>query len=209
MKEEYYPVNLNLSGKMTVVVGGGKVAERKVYGLLNTGATICVVSPELTAGLKKLADGQNIDWRQKSFSAEDIQEAALIIAATNNQEANIEVHRAASDFQLVSMADNPEHSDFIAPSVLKRGKLLITVSTSGASPSLAKAIRDDLAEVYDEKFENYLEFLHDCRQFILNNVADPIKKQQLLTAIIDPAFLNSNTREEEFEKLYAEILTTD
>ncbi|PLR79292.1 siroheme synthase [Bacillus sp. V3-13] len=209
MKEEYYPVNLNLSGKLTVVIGGGKVAERKVYGLLNTGARICVVSPEITEGLKKLADGQKILWRKKSFSAEDIQDAALIFAATNNKEANMEVRRAASDFQLVSMADDPEHSDFIVPSVLKRGKLLITVSTSGASPSLAKAIRDDLAEAYDEKFENYLAFLDDCRQLILKNVTDPIKKQQLLAAIIDPAFLNSNTREEEFTKLYAEILGTD
>ena len=120
---------VKIEGKKAVVVGGGKVAERKVTGLLGSGANIVVVSPEATEELRRLARIRKIDWQQKSFSEEDIRGAFFIFAATNDNELNQAIKRSAGDHQLVTIADDPEGSDFHVPSQIHRGRLTISVST--------------------------------------------------------------------------------
>src|SRR4051812_8214039 len=122
---DYYPINLNLTGKKVVVIGGGKVAQRKIIGLIETRADITVVSPELTYQLNEYAQAGKITWKKKEFFASDIQDAFLIIAATNQSEINLSVQKAAEPYQLISLVDHPMESDFILPSVVKRGRLSI------------------------------------------------------------------------------------
>src|SRR3954454_4532967 len=129
----YYPINLNLDGKKVVVIGGGKIAERKITGLMETRADITVISLELTYRLNEYAQAGKITWKEKDFTDLDIQDAFLIIAATNQREVNLAVQKAAKPHQLISLVDDPEASNFILPSVVKRGRLSIAVSTSGAS----------------------------------------------------------------------------
>lgn len=196
-----YPIMLRLEGKKAVVVGGGKVAERKVTGLLGTGSHITVISPNATDKLKRLAGCGRIEWLEKSFAKEDLDGAFLIFAATNDRELNQAIKIAASGHQLVTLADDPEGSDFHVPSQIQRGRLSIAVSTGGASPTLARKIREQLEHQYDEGFEDYLEFLFSARQRILKDVKDTSRKRKLLTAIASEAFLNSHDREADFLQL--------
>jgi precorrin-2 dehydrogenase / sirohydrochlorin ferrochelatase len=192
---------LRLEGKSAVVVGGGKVAERKVIGLLGTGSQITVISPNATDELKRLASCGRIGWNEKSFSKEDIEGAFLIFAATNDNELNQYIKMAASDQQLVTIADDPEGSDFHVPSHIQRGRLSIAVSTGGASPTLARKIREQLEQQFDEGFEDYLEFLFSARQRILKEVKDASRKRKILTTIASREFLNSQDREADFLRL--------
>lgn len=196
-----YPIMLHLKGKKVVVVGGGKVAERKVKGLLGTGADICVVSPELTDELIKLATEGDIRWKRKASSKDDIQDAYMIFAATNDEAVNQHVKQEANNQQLVMVADDPEGSDFHVPAKIQRGRLTITVSTGGASPILAGTIREQLEQQFDEQYSDYLEFLFAKRQWILKEVKDASLKKKLLTAIVSEQFLKSENREDDFQRL--------
>ncbi|MGG3561951.1 NAD(P)-binding protein [Neobacillus rhizosphaerae] len=196
-----YPIMLRLKGKKIVAVGGGKVAERKVKGLLGTGALVSVVSPELTSELTRLVGNGDIIWKQKSFSPEDIQEAFLIFVATSDEGVNQFVRSVAKDHQLVMIADDPEGSDFHVPAQVQRGRLSITVSTGGSSPILAGKIREQLERQFDEKYSEYLEFLFSKRQWILKEVKDSSLKKKLLTAIVSEEFLKSENKEEDFQHL--------
>nr|WP_043932462.1 NAD(P)-binding protein [Bacillus sp. EB01] len=196
-----YPIFLELKGRNTVVVGGGKVSARKTAGLVEAGAIVTVVSPELTSELVTMAENGKIQWRKKSFSPEDVEGALLIIAATNDRETNLEVKEAAGPHQLVTIADNPAASDFHVPSVVRRGKLNLAVSTSGASPTLAKKIRKELEEKYDDQYINYLEFLDECRTKILAKVIDSERKRQLLKIIAEEEYLLDKERRLEMAEL--------
>jgi precorrin-2 dehydrogenase / sirohydrochlorin ferrochelatase len=202
----YYPIMLDLTGKRVVVIGGGKVAERKVKGLREAKANIIVIAPEVTAFLKELTEKAEITWVKKRFSPEDVEDAFLIIAATNTREINEAVARAAKSYQLLNVVDAPEQSTFHVPSIVRRGKLSIAVSTGGASPVLAKKICREIAEMYDEDYEQYIDFLYECRQYILRNVSDLNQKRQLLEAITDESFRKSANWEEEFRKLFERIM---
>jgi precorrin-2 dehydrogenase/sirohydrochlorin ferrochelatase len=201
----FYPIMLQLAGKKVAVIGGGKVAERKVTGLLGTGALITVISPDATEELKKLADEGKIVWQPTPFSPADVKDALLIFAATNDNQLNQLVKASAEQHQLVTVADAPEESDFHLPSKLKRGRLTIAVSTGGASPMLARKIRANLEQQFDQSYEDYLEFLFAKRQWILKEVADPDLKRKLLIAIVSEEFLTSGSREEDFQRLYEEL----
>jgi precorrin-2 dehydrogenase / sirohydrochlorin ferrochelatase len=196
-----YPIMLRLEGKKVVVVGGGKVAARKVSGLLDTGARIIVISPDATDELRELATGGMIEWHEKQFFKQDIYGAFLIFAATNDPELNQSIKSAASDHQLVTIADSPEGSDFHVPSHIQRGRLSIAVSTGGASPTLARMLREQLEHQFDERFEDYLEFLFSARQRILKEVKDPARKRKVLTAIVSEEFLHSQNREADLSQL--------
>jgi len=195
---------LRLEGKKVVVIGGGRVAERKVTGLLGTGSLITVISPHATDKLKGLAGSGLIEWLERPFLKEDIEGAFLIFAATNDNVINQSIKMAASDQQLVTIADDPEGSDFHVPSHIQRGRLSIAVSTGGASPTLARKIREQLELQFDEQFEEYLEFLFSARQRILKEVKDPSRKGKILTAIASEEFLKSPDREASLSRLLLE-----
>jgi len=200
-----YPIMLQLDGKKVVVIGGGKVAERKVIGLLGTGAQVIVVSPQATKEIQTLFLDGKIVWLKKFFSGEDLQDAALIFAATDDKDLNQSVKSLAGIHQLVTIADDPDHSDFHLPAHVQRGRLSIAVSTGGASPILAKKLRAELEQQFDERYAEYVDFLFAARQWILKEVEDPSIKRKLLTVIVSEDFLNSQNRAEDFRRLYEEL----
>lgn len=202
MVKSGYPVILRLEGKIVVVAGGGKVAERKVNGLLGTGANVVVVSPEATDEIRRLSYEGRIIWKQKSFSGSDIADAFLIFAATNSREINQLIQESADAHQLVTIADDPDGSNFHVPAQVQRGSLTIAISTGGASPTLASQIREQLEQQFDDSYEDYLDFLASKRKWILREVANPTLKRKLLKSIVGPEFLTSDHREEDFIQLY-------
>lgn len=160
----YYPIFLNVQGKKCLVVGGGEVALRKVKTLLEHAANVEVVGLELCPELSKLARGGKIKSRTKSYNSTDVKGALIVIAATDNAKTN---ERIAADAKkqgvLVNVVDTPEHSDFIVPSTLERGDIIIAVSTSGKSPALARKIRTELENKFGEEYGKLAETVSEVR----------------------------------------------
>ena len=179
---------------------GGEIAERKIMGLIEARAVVTVISPKLTLKLMEYAEEGKFIWKEKEFTAEDIQDAFLVIAATNHSEINHAVKKAAAPHQLISLVDDPEESDYILPAVVNQGKLSITVSTSGASPILAKKIKREIAEKYGPEYKEYVDFLYLCRKKILEEISDPKVKKRLLSEITEPAYFHSKTRQKDFKE---------
>ena len=164
----YYPILLNLKGKRCVVVGGGKVAERKALPLLKSGAKITVISPECTGRLKKEHLRERIKYISRRYKKGDLKNAFLVIAATDSNETNRKISEDAP--YLVNVVDKPLLCNFIVPSVVRRGPLTIAVSTSGISPSLARTIRKELEGLYGREFEKHLNHIKKMRVKALSGI---------------------------------------
>ena len=195
---------LNITDRPVVVVGGGSVATRKVTSLLKAQAQITIVSPELSPKLQRLVEEKSIEWRKKTFAPDDLDRAFLIIAATNSTNVNKEVSRykivscseinefvaqSVHPHQLCNVVDREDLSQFIVPSVVRRGPLAIAVSTSGANPKLAQKIKKELETQYDETYEDYVLFLQQARRQIIDEITDAELKSVLLSALLDSKFL--------------------
>lgn len=186
-----YPIMLNIQDKKVVIVGGGRIAYRKIVNLLQAGARITVISPAVHIKIEKLITENRIIWKKKAFESDDLECAFIVIAATNNEKVNAHVASSAGANQLVNIVDNQEISTFHVPAKLTRGDLTISIATSGASPTLAKVIRDELALVYDNSYERYLEFLSQSRVMVKNSNCNPATKIQLLKVITGKAYRES------------------
>jgi siroheme synthase-like protein len=183
----YYPISLNIQGRKCLVVGGGQVALRKVKTLLEHNANVEVVSPILCSELNQLATDGAIRTIQRGYKPEDLQHAFISIAATDNVKTN---ERVASEARrrgiLVNVVDDPKNSDFIVPSCLKRGNVIVAVSTSGRSPALARKIRSELEKNFKAEYEHLALIADEVRSEL---------KQQGITASSDAwqEILNSNS----------------
>jgi len=148
---KYYPINLNIKGKLCVVIGGGRVAERKVKNLLLCGARVRVVSPDLTDLLSKWASRGKIDYVRNEYRASHLKGAFLVYAATSDRKVNAKVARdAAKRRLLVNVADLATESTFILPAVLRKREISIAVSTNGLSPAKSVRIRDRIKEFIEK-----------------------------------------------------------
>ncbi len=149
----YYPIYLNIRGKKCVVVGGGQVALRKVRALLEHGANVEVISPDLYSELGRLVASGEIRVLNREYQTGDLKGAFIGIAATNNNELNRQVvEEAHRNAVLVNVVDDAEKSDFIVPSYLRRGDVAIAVSTNGRSPALARKIRTRLEKDFGDEY---------------------------------------------------------
>jgi precorrin-2 dehydrogenase/sirohydrochlorin ferrochelatase len=134
------------------VVGGGPVAERKVAGLLESGARLTVVSPSATDRLRDWSRADRVRLLLREYAASDLRGHSIVFVATDDGRVNADVARdARAAGVLVNAADDPAHCDFILPAVLRRGELTVAVSTGGASPALARTVRDELDAYLDRE----------------------------------------------------------
>jgi precorrin-2 dehydrogenase/sirohydrochlorin ferrochelatase len=148
-----YPVCLNISDKLCVVIGGGRVAERKIKGILAGSGSVRVVSPAITSILHDLASQKVIEWREKPYSITDLEGAFLVFAATNIpdvQGAVLQDARAAG--LLVNIANNPAACDFQVPASIRRGDLTLSVATQGKSPAVAAMVKRRLEHDFGEEY---------------------------------------------------------
>ena len=177
----YYPAFLKLKSRKAVVVGGGKVAERKVSALLKAGAQVTVISPSLTPGLQKAVSGKKISYLPRLYRRGDLKGAFITIAATNSPETNRRVSKDAPG--LVNVVDVPSECNFIAPSVVRRGPLLLAVSTSGTSPALAKTLRKELEKSYGPELLEYLRFVRKVRAKAMTAIPEKDKREAFLKGL--------------------------
>jgi len=143
----YYPVYLNLAGKKCVILGGGLVAEGKVSALLDAGVKLTLISPQATRRIQQAAQRGDLEWQPREYQPGDLEGASLVIAATNVWSVNQEIFQEAEGRGiLINVADDPDLCTFIAPALVKRGAVTLAISTGGASPALARKLRETLAQ---------------------------------------------------------------
>ncbi|HEX78305.1 MAG TPA: bifunctional precorrin-2 dehydrogenase/sirohydrochlorin ferrochelatase [Dehalococcoidia bacterium] len=160
----HYPIFLNIQGKRCLVVGGGQVAWRKARTLLEHGARVKVVSPELGPELSELARSKAIQVAHRHYEPRDLRGVFLAIAATDDANINRKVAEEARGRRvLTNVADDPEGSDFIVPSYLRRGDVAIAISTGGRSPALARKIRTKLEAQFGAEYASLALLLDQVR----------------------------------------------
>jgi precorrin-2 dehydrogenase / sirohydrochlorin ferrochelatase len=161
----YYPVLLDLAGRRCVMIGGGLVAERRVEGLVASGAHVIVISPRLTPALAALATAGRIEHESRSYREGDLAGADLAFVATDAGEVNAAVAREARERSIwINAADDPARCTFILPALVRRGDLTVAVATGGASPALARAIREELEAYLTDDYTTLAAIAAEARR---------------------------------------------
>lgn len=170
---KYYPIHLNIQNRPCVVVGGGSVGTRKVLTLIECGARVTVVSPELSDHLLSLSEDR-LTLKKRAYESSDLDGALLVIGATDNETLNQQIHSdAEARNMLCNIADRPASCNFILPSIIRRGDLVITVSTSGKSPAYAKNLRTSLEDLFGEEQTVFLKMMGRIREKLLQEDHEP------------------------------------
>jgi precorrin-2 dehydrogenase/sirohydrochlorin ferrochelatase len=186
----YYPILLDLKGKRVLVVGGGKVAQRKIETLLEHGASVQVIARELTPPIALLAEKGMIHYAGRDFSESHLDRVFLVIAATDDAKLNRLVSdKAQQRGLLVNAVDQPSECNFIVPSVLRRGDLVVAVSTSGKSPAFARKVREELEEQFGEEVDLYLTLMGNLRINILSQGLPQGQNKELFEKLISSQLL--------------------
>ncbi|MBL7180587.1 MAG: bifunctional precorrin-2 dehydrogenase/sirohydrochlorin ferrochelatase [Desulfobacterales bacterium] len=205
----YYPVYLDIRKRKCLVVGGGSVGTRKVMTLLSCGADVTVVSTVISATLQKLADSGSILLKKRPFQASDLEGMFLVFGATDNEALNRQIHAAAERLGLLcNIADRPENCNFILPSIVNRGDLIIAISTSGQSPAFAKKLRKDLETVFGNEYADFLKLMGAVRKKLLSRDHQPEVHKPLFEELIDRNLLAliKDRKHEDINALLLEIL---
>jgi len=150
--QSVYPVALiNLRGARVVVIGGGRVAERKICGLLTVGAQVTVISPQATSQIRDWAKDGRVTWVQRPYRNGDLTDARLAFAATDVRAVNARVAREAAEQGVwCNVVDAPEEGSFHVPAVYRGEDVVVAVSTAGRDPRRAQRIRDRIAAMWDD-----------------------------------------------------------
>jgi precorrin-2 dehydrogenase/sirohydrochlorin ferrochelatase len=176
-----FPIFLKLAGRRCLVVGGGAVGEGKIAGLLEAGAQLTVVAPEVTEKVKEWASAAKIARLARDFSPADLDGAFLVVAATSRTEVNDFVFREARQRGILcNVVDDPERCDFYYPAVVRRGRLQIAISTTGSSPALARRLRQELEHQFSEYYGAWLEELAETRRRLIGTHFDANKRRRWL-----------------------------
>lgn len=163
----YYPIMLNIRGRHVIVVGGDRIAAEKAAALVASGADVTLISPEFGPEVLALHEQQSVVLHQKAYEPGDLQEAFVVVAATNDQRLIEAIWSETQERgQLLNIVDVPAYCNFILPSILRRDQLTIAVSTEGASPSLAKRIRQRLEQLFPQAYGPYLRLASVVRSYM-------------------------------------------
>ena len=189
-----FPIFLKLEGRRCLVVGAGKVAEGKIRGLFDAGASVEVVAPFAVPQIQQWFGQGVLSWQQRVFEPRDLDHASIVIAATPSHEVNTQVFEEAQLRNvLCNSVDDPENCDFYYPAVVERGDLQIAISTNGRSPALAQRLRQELEQQFGPEYETWLEELGVSRDQLFATNVDAEARRKLLHELAGrEAFNNRN-----------------
>ncbi len=162
-----YPAILLLDGRLAVVIGGGHVAERKVRTLLEAGANVRVLAEDPTRGIRGRAKKGEIELLERRYETGDLNGAAVAVAATDDEDVNKGVYSEATTNGIpVNVVDNVALCTFIAPSIVRRGDLVVAISTGGNAPALAVRIRERMEREFGEEYARFLSLMGELRESV-------------------------------------------
>lgn len=164
LETPFYIACLRLSGRRCLVVGGGDVGLEKVEGLLACDGQVVLIAPEAHAELRALADEGSIQWIRREFQPADLEGKFLAIAATDDTDVNIAVYdEAEARAMLVNVVDVPSLCNFILPAIVRTGPIAVAISTAGASPALAKRMKDEVSDLFGDSYAELAVILNEVR----------------------------------------------
>jgi siroheme synthase-like protein len=182
----YYPIYLDLKWRDVLVVGGGVIAEGKALQLIEAGARVTVVSPELTETLRAAAGRKEITYLNGSFIEENLNGMFLVISATGDRKVNEKIAKAAGERGLLcNVVDQPALCNFITPALVTRGALQISVSTAGGSPTLTQRVKREIAALIGEEYGVLLELAAEMRAEAKERIHDFEQRKETLRAFVE------------------------
>jgi len=187
----YYPIYLQLNQQPCIVIGGGKIAEGKVDGLLAADATVKIISPELTPHLHELVEQNKIEYVAREYQHGDLTGAFMVICATDKAEINHQVWQEGSaNHQMVNVVDDTPRCNFIAAAILRKGDLSIAISTGGKAPALAVRLKERLEREIGPENERFLELAGKLRAPLAHHIPDFETRKKLWYEIVDSNVLD-------------------
>ena len=187
---KYYPVFMNIKDKDCLVVGGGSVGARKASTLEKCGAKVKLISSLFSPECEDLKT-TSIEMEKKEYENNDITGMFFIFAATDNADLNKEIQKDAAKLDILcNIADSPDRSDFILPSIVDRGDLILAISTSGASPAMAKKIRQELEQKFGPEYELFLILMGNIRKKLLSAGHAPEDHKKIFNTLINKGILD-------------------
>ena len=186
----YYPVHLDIQNRNCLVVGGGGVGTRKVMTLLDCGANVTVISPVVSHQLRDYAISGLIKLKERPYQSGDLDGMFLVIGATDDEVLNRQISSDADHLNtLCNIADRPQVCNFILPAIVQRDDLIITISTSGKSPALAKKLRKSLEFQFGEEYAVFLKLMGAIRKKLLSQSHEPEAHKPLFEQLIDAGLI--------------------
>ncbi len=194
---ETYPVCLvSLDRCRSIVIGGGEVATRKIKALLEAGAQVTVISPEFESDIFQISKDTALTMIQRPYQEGDLKGAFLVISATDSPEINRAVWEEASQLGcLVNVVDDPQHSNFIVPAVVRRGEVIVAISTGGASPALARRLRERLESWLQPAYGELAVLLAELRPELMRRFPPGEPRLQAALHLVDSGLLDIIQRE--------------
>lgn len=187
----YYPICLDLKDRAVLVVGGGVIAEGKILQLVEASAQVHVVSLTLTEKLTELVHASLITFRQGEFEDRDLTDKVLVICATNQTAVNEFVARAATTRRMLcNVVDQPALCNFITPSLITRGDLQISISSSGKSPTVAQRVKREISALIGPEYETLLEIAAELRAQVRPLIPTFEARRDFLRAFADSPALD-------------------
>lgn len=185
----YYPIFLDLRGRTCLVVGGGFIATGKVCGLLDAGARVTVIAPEVSPKVLQWHTAGRLVWHTREFVVEDLDDQFMVIAATDNKALNAFVYQLANRQQRVANAvDDLDNCNFIAPAIAHSGAVQVAVSTAGKSPALAKQIRDQIQhDLLKPEIAELADFLGQWRPEVKRQLPTYQHRQSFWESVLESA----------------------
>ena len=188
----YLPIFIDVSDRTCIVLGGGEIAERKTRSLIEAGAIVVVISPDVTAALAATIHAGGVRHLARRYRPGDLAGAWLAFDATGDHAATLAIVAEARERGVpINVADEPERCTFIAPSVLRRGGLQLAVSTGGASPALARRIREELEGQFGREYELIVELLARARRWLQLHEPDHAERARRLGMLVHSDLLES------------------
>ncbi len=181
----FFPINIDLRNRKILLIGGGKVAERKISILLNYTDSITIIAPRITRKLKELNQLGKITHIHRSFKKGDLQGFQLVFSTTNDVTTTQKIHQEALEHNiLLNAADIPDYCDFFLPAIVKRGDLSLAISTSGKCPALAKHIKDQLEKIFTDEYGPLTALLGNIRKRTIRTKKKNINLKEILGTLL-------------------------
>jgi len=189
-----FPIFLKLEGRRALVVGAGTIAEGKIRGLLQAGASVEVVAPSAVPQIQEWFGQGVLSWQPRAFEPRDLDQVSIVVAATPSREVNRQVFQEARLRNvLCNSVDDPENCDFYYPAVVQRGDLQIAISTNGRSPALAQRLRQELEEQFGSEYESWVVELGEVRNRLFAADLDAEARRKLLHEFASREAFNNRT----------------